>query len=516
MSATLSRRRLAISSSTIVVAGLTAIGGALRLATADQSLFGDELSTYFIVSTHGLGGTIATVHDDIEITPPLSFVLAWLSSRAGMTTELLRAPSLLAGTATIPLVYAIGARTVGRMAGIVAAALTALAPFMIFYSSEARAYSPAIVLVLLSSLALLTAVRGRRARWWAAYGACSCAAVFTHYTCVFALAVQLLWVLWAHPEARRAAILANIGAVVGFLPWLGGLSNDLASPDTKVWSMFSPFTAHAVRLSIEHWTVGYPYAFSTTELRDLPGVAGLSAAALGLALGVVGLVLALVRSRPIQVDRDVALVIAMALSAPVAEALVSAVGANLLTQPRNLAVSWPWFALGLAAVLVSGRPRLAAAAVGLVLVGFALGAADMVGGPDFRRPDFKAAARFIDREAAPDEYVIDGAVVFLTPGPVTGLDAALQRRHPLIRAGAAQQRTRNFSDTDTVLSTEQVIRRAHAATGRRMFVLTTEPESTSSAPGWDKLVDAAAPYRRVETRTFPGAVKLAVHVYERR
>ena len=72
-------------------------GRRARLATADQSLFGDELSTYFIISTHGLGGTIATVHNDIEITPPLSFALAWLSTRAGMTTELLRAPALSPG-----------------------------------------------------------------------------------------------------------------------------------------------------------------------------------------------------------------------------------------------------------------------------------------------------------------------------------------------------------------------------------------------------------------------------------
>ena len=452
--------RSALSSSVIVVALLTVVGAALRLATAGQSLFGDELSTYFIVSTHGLGGTIATVQNDFEITPPLSFVLSWLSTRAGMTTELLRAPSLIAGTAAIPLVYVIGARTVGRKAGVVAAALTALAPFMIFYSSEARAYQLAIVLVLLSTLALLNAVRDGRTGWWVAYAACSCAAVYTHYTSAFPLAAQLLWVLWAHPEARKAAILANVGALVAFLPWLDGLRNDLASPDTKVWSLISPLNAHTVRLSIEHWTVGFPYAYPTTELRDLPGVAGLSAEALGVALGLVGLALALARSRPRRVAPGVALVIVMALSAPVAEALVGAVGANMLTQPRNLAVAWPWFALGLAAVLVSGGRRLSIAAVGLVLAGFAVGAVKMVTEADFRRPDFKAAAQFIDRRAAPTDYVIDGAVAFLAPGPVTGLDAALDRRHPIIRSGAPQQRTRNFSVKDgPILTTEEVVRR---------------------------------------------------------
>jgi hypothetical protein len=505
----------ALRSNALVVALLTVAGGALRLVTARQSLFGDELSTYFIVSTHGLGGVIAAVKDEFEITPPLSFVMAWLSTRAGVTTELLRAPSVLAGTAAIPLVYAIGARTVGRRAGMVAAALTALAPFMIFYSSEARAYQLAIVLVLLSTLAMLTAVRDRRSGWWVAYGACSCAACYTHYTSAFALAAQGLWVLWAHPEARKAAILANVGALVAFLPWLDGLRNDLASPDTKVWSLLSPFTAHAVRLSIEHWAVGYPYAFPTTELRDLPGIAGLSAEALGLALGAVGLALALVRTRPRRVDPGVALVIVMTLSAPVAEAVVSALGTNMLTQPRNLAVAWPWFALSLAAVLVSGARRLAVAAAGLVLVGFVIGAAQMLG-KDFRRPDFKAAARFIDREASPTEYVIDGAVAFLAPGPVTGLDAALDRAHPILRAGAPQQRDRNFSARDAVLTNEEVVRRAGAATGRRMFILATEGESDPSGPAWDELVGAPARYRRVETRSFAGAIRLVVHVYEKR
>ena len=156
----------------------------------------------------------------------------------------------------------------------------------------------------------------------------------------------------------------------------------------------------------------------------------------------------------------------MALSAPIAEAAVGLFGNSMLTQPRNLAVSWPWFALGLAAVLVAGPRRLAVAAVALVLAGFTIGAALMVTGEDFRRPDFKAAARFIDREAAPGDAVIDSAVAFITPGPVTGLDATLERAHRIIRAGAPQQRERNFSGNDPVLPTEEVVRRAAAGSGR--------------------------------------------------
>ena len=96
---------------------LTLVGFGLRVAVAQQDLFADELSTYWIVATHNLGGVISTVNSDAEITPPLSFVVAWLSTQVDLSPEWLRAPSVLAGTLTIPLVFWVGARTVGRARG---------------------------------------------------------------------------------------------------------------------------------------------------------------------------------------------------------------------------------------------------------------------------------------------------------------------------------------------------------------------------------------------------------------
>jgi uncharacterized membrane protein len=125
----------------ILVGLLTAVGAAIRVAILDQSLFADELSTYWIVSTNGLGGVISTVHGNAEITPPLLFVASWLATQIDLSRELLRLPSLLAGVASIPAIYLLGTRTVGRPAALVAAALTTLSPFMIYYATEARSYA---------------------------------------------------------------------------------------------------------------------------------------------------------------------------------------------------------------------------------------------------------------------------------------------------------------------------------------------------------------------------------------
>jgi hypothetical protein len=180
---------------------------------------------------------------------------------------------------------------------------------------------------------------------------------------------------------------------------------------------------------------------------------------------------------------------------------------------RNLAVSWPWFGLTLATVLVSAGPRLRFAAAGLVIAGFAIGAAKMVD-QRFQRPDFQAAAAFVDREAAPGDVVVDGAVAFITPGPLTGLDVTLERPHRILRAGAPQQREGNFRIGDPIMPVEEVVRRA-ARPGRRVFVVTPQDESAPARTVWDPLFDALpAGYRLAREQLFPGFISLSVLEYE--
>ena len=54
--------------------------------------------------------------------------------------------------------------------------------------------------------------------------------MYSQYTAIFALGAQFLWLLWAHPPARRDVLLATGVAVIGFLPWTTGLLNDINRP----------------------------------------------------------------------------------------------------------------------------------------------------------------------------------------------------------------------------------------------------------------------------------------------
>ena len=103
----LSRARTGSLAAAAVV-GLTALGFGLRLATFDQSLFGDS-SRRTGSSRSQPSDVLSSVRSNDEITPPLYFVLGWLSLK--LAGPRMGPPaSLIAGTATIPLVYLLGAR----------------------------------------------------------------------------------------------------------------------------------------------------------------------------------------------------------------------------------------------------------------------------------------------------------------------------------------------------------------------------------------------------------------------
>jgi hypothetical protein len=491
-----------------IVAALTAIGVALRLAVAQQSLFADELSTRFVVAGRGLADVVSIVHTDAEITPPLYFVASWLTTRIDLTPGLLRAPSLVAGALAIPLVYLLGLRTVGRRAALVAAALTTFSPFMVYYSTEARGYELMIVLVLGATLSLLTAIERGGARWWAGYVVCACGAVYTHYTSVFALGGLLAWALWAHPEARRGVYIATAVAVVGFLPWLSGLEVDLQSQTTDILSFLQPFAPGYVRSSLVHWAIGFPYLSPGTRVGELPGVPALVALALALGLALAGLLAAALRGRLHAPDRRVVLVIVLAASVPVGEALVSAVGSNLFGT-RNLAASWPAYALCLAALLVAAGPRLGIAAAGLAICAFAVGGIKLLD-RDFGRPQSDAVVAFVDRNAAPGDVVIDG-VSFAPAGIPTAIDigfAGRRRVYPLGRAKVSYDPFRILAPTPPVAG---VVRRAAAAaSGARLFLLLA-PGGPLSA---EAVAAVPASYRRVAARTYAGINRIQVLVFD--
>jgi 4-amino-4-deoxy-L-arabinose transferase-like glycosyltransferase len=506
----------------LAVLGLTIVGLLIRVPVARESLFADELSTYWISATHGLHqvlsliyGTAAIKH--AEITPPLYFVASWLTVQLGHSPILLRLPSLVAGTLTIPVIYLLGLQTVGRARAMVATALTVVSPFMIYYSTEARAYAVMMLLVAGSTLAMLLAVDTGRRRWWVLYAVCASLAFWTHNTCLFVLGAQLLWVLWAHPHVRRPALLATLGAAVGAVPWLPGFINELRSPTLTILSDLSPFNAAAVWEVFTHWTIGYPYG-GLARLTQIPGVPAL---VLLLVAGLVAAGAALVRYAGVRRPRPglpsvrredrLVLLVLLLLVTPVAEGLISAVSTHIFGL-RNLAASWPELALVFASIVLAAGRRVGVAVAVMVIAALGLGAARMVSGR-YERPDYQSAARFVQANARPGDVVLD-ETGDLSPGPLTGLDVALTRPKEIVRARAPQEREHPFTLRDPYQSVSGAITLLATGLvrpGGRIFVvggLLRAPTLAANAPGAS--LPVAARYLRRQARHF---VSVPVVVY---
>lgn len=504
----------------LLVGSLTVAGLVLRLIVADQALFADELSTFWIVTDHRLFDMFSVVHGNAEITPPLFFVLSWVTAHVSHSEELIRAPSLAAGAATIPLVYLLGLRTVGRTAALVATAFTAFSPFAIYYAAEARAYAVMMMFVVISTLALLLALERRGAGWWVVYALASCLAMYSHYTCVFLLAVQFAWVLWTQPGARRPAVLANLGAALLFAPWASGARNDLTSPTAEILSVISPFTVDSVTTSLLHWAIGHPYSY--VPLDGLPGVPALAVGAACLVVAVAGCGSALIRSRGRtggvawgERELRLALVVALAASVPAGTMLASAVGDNIFGV-RNLAASWPALALAIAALVTAAGPRLRYLSTGLTVLAVVIAGMTMLS-DDYARPDHKATAEYIERRIAPGDVVID-ATALISPGPLSTIDTTLDPGIPIVRAGAPAQRERPFSVFDHLVSNEEAFAQAvRTAPGKRVFYVSTEPPES---PGYERRLRAlegtgsSFGYRRVSRRTFPGINEAQVDIFQ--
>src|SRR6266536_2507679 len=189
--------------SVLAAGALTLLALLLRVLAARQSLAGDELFTLEIADRPTLGDVIHGVSGPLEITPPGFFVVAWAFAKLGDPTYWLKAPSVIAGTLTVPVTYAIGKRTVGRAAGLIGAALLAVSPYAVFYGSEARAYALTGLLVAVATLLLLVALERDRWPWWVAFGASLAAAMYAHYVAAFPLLALVAWALWYHRDRWR-------------------------------------------------------------------------------------------------------------------------------------------------------------------------------------------------------------------------------------------------------------------------------------------------------------------------
>jgi mannosyltransferase len=222
---------------------LIALAAAMRFVTlGDQSFHHDEVITVTRVISGNFDHMLHAVKRS-ESNPPLYYALAWGWAKPFGSDEVgVRSLSALLGTLTVPLAYAIGAELSNRRAGLIAAALVAVNPMLIWYSQEARSYALLFLCCAASLLFFARALRTRKGRDLALWALASALALCSHYFAVFAIGIEALWLLIAL-RSRWRVVLPALAAVAATGLALLPLLTSQVNPTHIDWIEESPLSS---------------------------------------------------------------------------------------------------------------------------------------------------------------------------------------------------------------------------------------------------------------------------------
>ncbi len=267
------------------LAAITIAAFWLRLAhLGEPSLWWDEFITLGVAKLdlwrliHVLSAVGAS---DIgaELFPPLYHALVKIPLAFGAGDALLRLPSVIFGTLTVPALYFLGKTLFSRNTGLFAAFFCAVSAYHMNYSRELRPYSLYFLLAVLSMAFFVRAFAGNRGRDWAAYVLCCAAMFYTAYTATTIVAAQGIyaagvvgWGLFRKEYDLNKALqktvpffLALCAIGLSYLPWIGAyrtvfsmLRDPSASPSIPldfIVSSLQEFSSYAFVAPDKPWVL---------------------------------------------------------------------------------------------------------------------------------------------------------------------------------------------------------------------------------------------------------------------
>jgi mannosyltransferase len=226
--------------------GIVVLAGILRLfRIGASSLWFDEAFSWLAAQQPAWAALVPQI---VPIMPPLYHFLFHFWAALGEDEATLRAFSALWGLLTVPVIYALGRRLFSPAAGLAAALLTAVLPFHVYFSQEARPYALVIFLSALVLWAFVRAWGGAGYREWLAFGVLAALHFYAHYFVAFTLVVLHSFVLLARPFNRRGLrgiLLADFVALLLVGPHLPQALARTRQVVTDFWlsspSLLQPF-----------------------------------------------------------------------------------------------------------------------------------------------------------------------------------------------------------------------------------------------------------------------------------
>jgi uncharacterized membrane protein len=191
----------------------------------------NELRRYQRPNTEkGLVDMITSLATDEPHQAPLYFLLArfWMQlwmQWSGNLVAVMRSLTAVISLLVLPCLYWLCAELFqSRMTGLIAVALVSISPFHVLYAQDARTYALWTVVILLSSAALLRAIRLNTVRSWGVYAVATALGFYSHLLFgLVAMAHGFYTMAMQHFRLTKvfaAYVFASLIALLAFTPWL--------------------------------------------------------------------------------------------------------------------------------------------------------------------------------------------------------------------------------------------------------------------------------------------------------
>ncbi len=186
-----------------------------------QSLWDDEAWSLLLAQKDVIGIALQAVAD---VHPPLHYYLLhfWMPL-AGNSEFAARFPSLFFGVLFVALFSRVSKDLLGALSAPLAGFVVALAPFLVYFSQEARMYTLAAFFSLLSFLLFWRALVTGHYLYWVIYVVATALALYTHYYAVFIVLFEAIYLLFRVRSYRtrfKGWLISQIAIGILVMPWL--------------------------------------------------------------------------------------------------------------------------------------------------------------------------------------------------------------------------------------------------------------------------------------------------------
>jgi 4-amino-4-deoxy-L-arabinose transferase-like glycosyltransferase len=172
--------------------------------------------------------------------------------------------SILFGVGAVALSYLLMQAMFNSRLALLGALGVALSPFLVHYSQEIRMYSLLALALVAATYAFWQGMHSDQYRWWVIFAFCAALAQFTQNLAVFYLVPLALTPLFLRRwDKVKMALLAGVGALVLYIPWLLQLPAQFTKIQNAYWverpalrTIFTTLLSYVTNLPVDETWLG--------------------------------------------------------------------------------------------------------------------------------------------------------------------------------------------------------------------------------------------------------------------